>query len=37
MFPMVFWGIGVIFYARDVYGSNEISEEKIRREMERLR
>ncbi|MDQ2673808.1 MAG: 2TM domain-containing protein [Chloroflexota bacterium] len=36
MFPMVFWGIGVIFHAEDVYGNDEISEEKIRREIERL-
>ena len=36
MFPMVFWGIGVIFHAKDVYGNDEISEEKIRREIERL-
>jgi fatty acid desaturase len=37
MFPIVFWGIGVIFHAQDVYSHREISEEEIRREMERMR
>jgi hypothetical protein len=37
VFPIVGWGIGVIFHANDVYGSHEISEEDIRREMERMK
>jgi hypothetical protein len=37
MFPMVVWGIGIIFHAQDVYGRHEISEVEIRREMERMR
>ena len=36
-FPMLGWGIGVIFHANEVYGRSELSEEEIRREMERLR
>jgi hypothetical protein len=36
-FPMLGWGIGVIFHAHDVYGRSELSEEEIHREMERLR
>jgi|1185.fasta_scaffold11050_4 hypothetical protein len=37
IFPMLGWGIGLIFHAQDVYGRREISEEEIRREMEHLR
>lgn len=37
IFPVVLWGIGVIFHAQDVYSHREISEEEIRREMERMR
>jgi len=37
VFPILGWGIGVIFHARDVYGGQEITEDDIRREMERLR
>ena len=35
VFPIVFWGIGVLFHGWDVYGRPP-SEAKIRREMERL-
>jgi 2TM domain len=35
--PMVVWGIGLIFHARDVYGHKEISETDIRQEIERMR
>ena len=37
VFPIAFWGIGVIMNAWDVYGHQEISEEDISREMEHLR
>jgi hypothetical protein len=37
VFPILGWGIGVIFHAQDVYGNQEISEDEIRREMERMR
>ena len=35
VFPILGWGIGIAFHAWETYGS-EPSEEKIRREMERL-
>jgi hypothetical protein len=35
VFPILGWGIGLAFHAWDVYGS-EPSEEKIRREMDKL-
>jgi hypothetical protein len=35
VFPILGWGIGLVFHAWDVYG-NEPSEEKIRREMDKL-
>jgi hypothetical protein len=37
MFPILIWGIGLIFHAQDVYGRHEITEEEIQREMERMR
>jgi hypothetical protein len=37
IFPMLGWGIGVSLHAWDVYGRPPLSEDKIRREMERLR
>jgi uncharacterized membrane protein len=37
VFPIAGWGIGILFHAWDVYGRRPISEEQIRREMERLR
>jgi uncharacterized membrane protein len=36
IFPMLGWGIGLVFHAWDVYWRSPISEEQIRREMERL-
>jgi uncharacterized membrane protein len=36
IFPMLGWGIGLVFHAWDVYWRTPISEEQIRREMERL-
>ena len=36
IFPLLGWGIGIAFHAWDVYGSRP-SEEKIRREIDRLR
>jgi len=37
VFPMLGWGIGVLFHAQDAYGHQEITEADIRREMARLR
>jgi 2TM domain len=37
IFPILGWGIGVIANAWDVYGRKPISEEEIRREVDRLR
>jgi len=37
MFPLLFWGMGVIFHAQDAYGRNDISEEEIRQEIMRMR
>ena len=36
VFPIAAWGIGVIMNAWDVYGRQEITEEDIHREMDRL-
>jgi hypothetical protein len=36
MFPLLAWGIGVIFHAIDVFVPASPSEEKIEREMARL-
>lgn len=36
MFPIVFWGIGVVMNAWDVYGPSTFDETAIRREMEHL-
>ena len=36
MFPIAGWGIGVIMNAWDVYGRQEITEQDIHREMDRL-
>ena len=36
MFPIAGWGIGVIMNAWDVYGRQEITEEDVHREMDRL-
>ena len=37
VFLIVFWGIGVVMNAYDVYRTDEFSEASIRREMARLR
>ena len=37
IFPIVGWGIGVAMNAWDVYGRKPISEDQVRREMDRLR
>lgn len=36
IFPIVFWGIGVVMNGWDAYFAEEISEESIEREMEHL-
>ena len=36
VFPIAAWGIGVIMNAWDVYGRQEITEQDIHREMDRL-
>jgi uncharacterized membrane protein len=36
IFPMLGWGIGLVFHAWDVYWRKPISEEQIRREMEHM-
>jgi hypothetical protein len=35
--PMLGWGIGLFFHAWDVYGERQITEERVEREIERLR
>lgn len=37
MFPILGWGIGLAFHVWDVYSPERMSEEKIQREMRRLR
>jgi fatty acid desaturase len=37
LLPILLWGMGLIFHARDVYGSHDFTEDEIRREMERMR
>lgn len=37
VFPLLGWGIAVAFNAWDVYGRRPVTEDQIRREMERLR
>jgi uncharacterized membrane protein len=36
VFPLLGWGIGLVFNAWDVYWHKPLSEEQIRREMERM-
>lgn len=36
MFPLVFWGIGVVMNAWDVYVADDFSEDKIQQQMHRL-
>lgn len=35
--PLLFWGMGLIFHARDVYARHDFTEDEIRREMEDMR
>jgi hypothetical protein len=37
IFPIVGWGIGVVVNAWDAYGPDQISEDRIRREVDRMR
>jgi hypothetical protein len=37
VFPLLFWGMGLVFHAQEVYVRHDVSEEEIRREMERMR
>lgn len=37
IFPILGWGIGLAFHARDVYWGDSFSEERIRREMEHMK
>jgi hypothetical protein len=37
MWVMMFWGIGVILNAWDVFGRREITEADVRREMDKMR
>ena len=36
LFPMVFWGIGLVMNAWDVYFSSDISEQEIDHEISRM-
>jgi hypothetical protein len=36
VFPLVFWGIGVVMNAWDAYANDVVSEARIQREMEHL-
>jgi hypothetical protein len=36
VFPMVFWGIGLVMNAWDVYSSSDISEQEIDHEISRM-
>lgn len=36
MFPLIAWGVGIIFHGLDVYAAAYPSEERIQREMNRL-
>jgi hypothetical protein len=35
--PILGWGIGVVFHARDAYWGETFSEDQIRREMQRMK
>lgn len=37
IFPMLGWGIGLGFHAWEAYGRREPTEDRVRREMDRLR
>lgn len=36
MFPMIFWGIGVVMNAWDLWRGDDFSEDQIDREMQRI-
>ena len=36
-FPLLGWGIGLVFHARDAYWGDAFSEDQIRREMQHMR
>ncbi|HZN20452.1 MAG TPA: 2TM domain-containing protein [Micromonosporaceae bacterium] len=36
MFPLIGWGVGIVFHAIDVFGPAQPTEQKIEREMRRL-
>jgi 2TM domain len=36
MFPLLGWGIGLVFHAWDVYSPEAFSEDRIQREMQRV-
>ena len=36
MFPLLAWGVGIMFHGLDVYTPEQPSEERIQREMDRL-
>jgi len=37
VFPLAGWGIGVVMNAWDAYGREDLGEDRIRREMDRIR
>jgi 2TM domain len=37
VFPILGWGIGVVFHARDAYWGETFSEDQISREMQRMK
>ncbi|HSL68042.1 MAG TPA: 2TM domain-containing protein [Actinomycetota bacterium] len=37
IFPVLGWGIGIAFHAWDVFGEQRPTEDRIQREMERMR
>ena len=37
VFPMLGWGIGLVFHAFDTYSKPTFNEDRIRREMDRIR
>jgi len=37
VFPIVLWGIGMLGNAWDVFGPDPVTEDRIRREIERMR
>jgi hypothetical protein len=37
VFPIVGWGIGLAVHAWDAYGPDTVTEDRVRREMDRMR